>query len=222
VGTVIGDILPVALGVAISPVPIIAVILMLLAPRAKAASVAFLLGWVMGIAVVVSVVTVVVDPVDDSAAADPSTFASILVLGVAAVALAVQQWSSRPRAGEEPTLPKWMAAIDTITPAKAAGLGALLSGLNPKNLILCLAGGVTIATGGLSSVETTVAVVIFVVIAAASVTLPVLAYLVATARIQQPLEELRVWLTANNATVMSVLMLVLGVAIFGKGLAGLV
>jgi threonine/homoserine/homoserine lactone efflux protein len=224
VGTVIGDILPVALGVAISPVPIIAVILMLLAPRAKAASVAFLLGWVLGIAVVVSVVTVVVDPVDDSAAADPSTFASILkiVLGVAAVALAVQQWSSRPRAGEEPTLPKWMAAIDTITPAKAAGLGALLSGLNPKNLILCLAGGVTIATGGLSSVETTVAVVIFVVIAAASVTLPVLAYLVATARIQQPLEELRVWLTANNATVMSVLMLVLGVAIFGKGLAGLV
>ena len=33
-GEVIGDLLPVALGVAISPVPIIAVILMLLAPDA--------------------------------------------------------------------------------------------------------------------------------------------------------------------------------------------
>ena len=47
-GGVIGDLLPTALGVAISPVPIIAVILMLLAPRAKAASVGFLLGWVSG------------------------------------------------------------------------------------------------------------------------------------------------------------------------------
>lgn len=223
-GTVLGDILPVALGVAISPVPIIAVILMLLAPRAKAASVAFLLGWVLGITVVVSVVTLVVDPVDDSAVEDPSTFASILkiVLGVAAVAIAVRQWSSRPRAGDEPTLPKWMAAIDTLTPIKAAGLGALLSGLNPKNLILCLAGGVTIATGGLSSTATTVAVVIFVVIATTSVAVPVLAYLLAQARMQQPLDELRVWLTANNATVLSVLMLVIGVALFGKGLAGLI
>jgi hypothetical protein len=71
-------------------------------------------------------------------------------------------------------------------------------------------------------VETTVAVVIFVVIATTTVTLPVLAYLLAQARMQQPLDELRVWLTANNATMLSVLMLVIGVGLFGKGLAGLV
>ena len=44
-GTVIGDLLPLALGVAISPVPIIAVILMLLSPRAGAASLGFAVGW---------------------------------------------------------------------------------------------------------------------------------------------------------------------------------
>ena len=48
--------------------------------------------------------------------------------------LAVRQWRSRPKEGEEPTLPSWMAAIDSITAGKAFGLGVLLSSVNPKNL----------------------------------------------------------------------------------------
>ena len=222
-GEVIGELLPVALGVAISPVPIIAVILMLLAPDAAAASVAFLVGWVVGIAVVVVIVVLVVDPVDDSETGGPSTFVSVLklVLGAAAVLLAVKQWQSRPRAGQEPAMPTWMSAIDTIGPAKALGLGALLSGVNPKNLALCLTGGVTIGSGALSSGETVVAVAVFVVLGSCSVAVPVLGYLVAQRRMQGPLDELREWLTLHNAAVMTVLLLVIGVAIFGKGLAGL-
>ena len=151
VGAVIGALLPVALGVAISPVPIISVvILMLFAPHAKAASLAFLVGWVGGITLVVVVVTLVVDPVDDSEAGDPSTFVSVLqlVIGAAAVLLAVQQWRSRPRAGQEPVLPKWMSAISTITAPKALGLGALLSG--STRTLLVPSGGLTIGSGALS------------------------------------------------------------------------
>jgi hypothetical protein len=44
-GAVVGDPLPLAVGVAVSPVPIIAVILMLLAPRASGTSAGFGLGW---------------------------------------------------------------------------------------------------------------------------------------------------------------------------------
>ena len=67
--------------------PIIAVILMLLAPDAKAASVAFLVGWVAGITILVTVVALVVNPTSDSSADKPSTLASVLmiVLGAAAV-----------------------------------------------------------------------------------------------------------------------------------------
>ncbi len=222
-GTVIGDFLPVALGVAISPVPIIAVILMLLAPRAKAASVAFMVGWVLGIAAVVTAVTLLAQPVGEADDGGPSTFSSVLklILGAAAVLLAVRQWRSRPKPGEEPTLPSWMAAIDSVTAGKAFGLGVVLAAVNPKNLVLCVTGGVIIAGAALSGGETVVAVVVFVLIGSASVMVPVLGYLVARARMQGPLDELRVWLTANNATVMSVLLLVIGVAIFGKGLAGL-
>ena len=56
-GQVIGDILPLAIGVAISPIPIIAAILMLLSPKAKGTSVGFLLGWVVGIVVAVTLFT---------------------------------------------------------------------------------------------------------------------------------------------------------------------
>ena len=55
-GAAIGDILGNAVGVAISPVPIIAVILMLFTPRAKANSLGFLLGWIVGLGVAGTVV----------------------------------------------------------------------------------------------------------------------------------------------------------------------
>ena len=221
--SVIGGILPVALGVAISPVPVIAVILMLLAPKAGSASVAFMVGWILGIALVVTVVTLAVDPADDSEAADPAAWAAWvkIVLGVLLVLMSVRQWRSRPKTGQEPSMPSWMAAIDTITAGKAFGLGALLSGVNPKNLALCLAGGVAIGGGELSTGGTVAAVLVFVLIGSSSVAVPVVGYLVAKQRMQQPLDELREWLTVHNAAVMAVLLLVIGVDILGKGLAEL-
>jgi hypothetical protein len=56
VGNVIGDILPLAIGVAISPVPIIAVILMLFSARARTNGPAFLAGWIVGLTVVGAIV----------------------------------------------------------------------------------------------------------------------------------------------------------------------
>ena len=150
--TVIGDFLPVALGVAISPVPIIAVILMLLAPDATASSVAFLIGWVVGITVVVGLVVLLHRTGRRLAAVatrPPGPSWLKLALGAAAVLLAVKEWRSRPRPGDTPELPKWMSAIDSITPVKAFGLGGLLSAVNPKNLVLCLTGAVMIGSAGL-------------------------------------------------------------------------
>ena len=133
-GTVIGDLLPLALGVAISPVPVIAVILMLLAPRAGAASAAFGLGWVLGI-IVVTVVTLLVAGGADvgGTSGAPSTAASWikLVLGVLLLLVGVRQWRGRPRGDEPAPLPTWMAAIDEVTPAKGLGLGVRLSPVAP-------------------------------------------------------------------------------------------
>lgn len=221
-GEVIGEILPTALGVAISPVPIIAVILMLLAPRARSASIAFFAGWVVGVAVVLAIMIALVGP-SGGEADDPSTLAAVLklILGAAALFLAAHQWRTRPRQGTDPQLPAWMKAVDTMTSGRAAGLGILLSAVNPKNLTLCLAGGATIGGAGLSLGQNLVAGAVFVVLASLSIGAPVIGYLIVSDRLRAPLEELRGWLTLHNAAVMTVLLLVIGVALVGKGIAGL-
>lgn len=219
-GAVIGDILPLAIGIAISPIPIIAAILMLLSPKARSTSVGFLAGWVLGIAVAVTIFTLLsaVLPETDSDAAKPVTAVIQLLLGAGLVFLALRQWRSRPAPGEDPPLPKWMSGIDALTVGRAFGLGFLLAGVNPKNLILGASAGVTVGSAGLEVGEIVIVLLVFTALAAASVAVPVIAYLVASDRMAAPLERLRAWLVHNNATVMSVLLLVIGVVIVGKGI----
>ncbi|GAA5085782.1 GAP family protein [Microbacterium yannicii] len=219
-GAVIGDILTLALGVAISPIPIIAAILMLLSPKARVTGTGFLLGWVLGIVVAVTVFTLLssVLPEAEEDEAQPIKGVIQLVLGVLLLLLAARQWRGRPKAGEEPALPKWMQAIDTITFPKALGLGFLLSAVNPKNLLLAASAGVTIGAAGLDGGSIVVVIAIFTLIAASTVLVPVVGYLVAAEKLRGPLDALRGWLAKENAVIMAVLLLVIGVAIIGKGI----
>jgi threonine/homoserine/homoserine lactone efflux protein len=144
-----------------------------------------------------------------------------LVLGALLLLLASRQWRSRPGPGAEPSLPQWMTAIDGFTIGKAVGLGVLLSAVNPKNLLMCIAAGSTIAGGGLSGGQNVLAVAVFTVLAASTVAVPVIAYAVDRKRMAGPLESLRGWLTAHNVAVIATLLLVIGVVLVGKGLGAL-
>lgn len=219
-GQVIGEILPLALGVAISPIPIIAAILMLLSPKAKSLGLGFMVGWLGGIVVATVVFTLLGSllTVDENAGPQPIVGVVKIILGALLVLLAVGQWRKRPKAGEAAVLPKWMAAIDSMKPPQAFGLAFVLAAVNPKNLMMAAAAGVSIGTGGVEVGAQVVAVIVFVLIAGCSVAIPVLAYLLAAERMRAPLESLRVWLVANNATVMAVLLLVIGVVNIGKGI----
>lgn len=222
-GQVIGDLLPLAVGVAISPIPIIAVILMLLAPKAGGTSAGFLLGWVVGIVVTTTVFLLLAGTLDLGSSGEPSAAASWvkIVLGALLLLLAARQWQGRPSPGAEPALPKWMTAIDGFTTGKAAGLGLALSAVNPKNLLMCVAAGSTIAGGSLSAGGDVVAVAVFTLLAASTVLVPVVGYAVGRKRMAGPLESLRGWLTTHNVAVMATLLLVIGVVLVGKGLGGL-
>lgn len=219
-GSVVGDILPLALGIAISPVPIIAAILMLLAPKARGASVGFLVGWLLGIVIGVVVFTLIasVIPEEDTDASKPIAGTIKILMGAGLLLLALKQWRSRPKPGEVAALPTWMAAIDTITVGRSLGLGFLLAAVNPKNLLMAAGAGVIIGTGGLTTGQKALAILLFVVIAASSVAIPVIAYLLASKRMAGPLASLRSWLVHNNAAVMAVLLLVIGVVLIGKGI----
>jgi threonine/homoserine/homoserine lactone efflux protein len=221
VNDVIGEILPLALGVAISPIPIIAAILMLLSPKAKSTSLGFLLGWVLGIVVAVVVFTLLASvlPEADDDASKPVAGTVKVVLGGLLLLLAAKQWRSRTADGAEPALPHWMGAIDTMTAARAVVLGFLLSGLNPKNLLMGAAAGIAIGSASVTLTESVVVLAVFTALAASTVAVPVIAYLLASARMDAPLNSLRTWLVHNNSTVMAVLLLVIGVVLVGKGIS---
>lgn len=221
-GQAIGDLLPSAIGVALSPVPIIAVILMLGTPRARSNGPAFALGWIVGL-VVVSVVVLLLAGDSDDTDSGSSTAVDVikLVFGALFLLLAVKQWKSRPKPGVEPEAPKWMGAIDQFSAGKSLGLGVLLSGLNPKNLALTFAAAAAIAQAGLSGGESTIAVAIFVTIGSLTVAGPVLYYLVAGDRAESALGSIKAFMSEHNAVIMFVLFLVLGGKLLGNGIAGL-
>jgi Sap, sulfolipid-1-addressing protein len=224
VGSAIGDLLPAALVIAVGPIQIIAVILLLFSPRAISNSLAFLLGWVAGLAIVSAIALIVEGPAGGSSNGKETVVGGILrlVLGVGLVFLAYRQWQKRLAVGEKAELPRWMTSIETIGPAKALGLGVLLSGLNIKIILLTLAAMLAVTEASLSGAQTLAAATIFIVVASISVAAPVLLNLILGQRAAGPLTASRAWLEANNATIMVVLLLVIGVVVAGKGLVTLI
>lgn len=221
-GEAIGQSITYAVGVAISPLPIVAVIVMLLSRRAVANSVAFALGWVVGVAGVLTVTIVASGAIGTGPENAPSHGTSTvkLVLGVALIVMAARRWRRRPKEGEPVTRPRWLSVAESMTPLRAAGVALALAAVNPKNLILLIAGGLAIAAAPASTGGTAVGAAVFVLIAVSTVVVPVVLSWALGDRARHRLEAAQVWLEANNAAIMSVLLLVIGVDLLGKGLGG--
>jgi hypothetical protein len=144
-----------------------------------------------------------------------------LLLGVVFLLLGVGQWHGRPAEGEEPALPGWMQTVDAFTPGRAAGLAAVLAGLNPKNLVLAVGGALSIASSPTGDGGKTVAVVLFVLIGSLCALLPLGVYLLGGDRAAGTLQSWKVWMVAHNGAVMTVLLLVLGAKYVGDAISGL-
>jgi threonine/homoserine/homoserine lactone efflux protein len=174
----------------------------------------------VGLAVVSAVVYLVADGADvatDSGASD-ATSTGKMVLGAVLVLLAHRQWRNRPRPGEPAHLPKWMSALDAVTPLKAAGLAVVLSVVNPKNLVLTVAAAAAVAQAGAGGSDAVIALAVFVLVASITIAAPVVVVLAAGDRARAVLEGWRAWLEQNNATVMTVVLLLMGVVVFAKGM----
>jgi threonine/homoserine/homoserine lactone efflux protein len=215
----IGAILSSAVGVALSPVPIIAVILMLGTPKARSTGLAFAGGWIAGLLIVSILVLLLTAGASDE---DSATAATInwfqVIVGVLFLALAVKEWKSRPKEGETPKLPKWMASIDTFSAGKALLLGAALSGINPKNLALTLTATASISQAGLSGGQSAIAVAVFIIIGSLTVAGPVLFFVLAPKKAAKPLASIKEFMSDHNAVIMMVILLILGAKLLGEGL----
>ena len=214
--------LPLAIAIAIFPVPIIAVVLVLGSPHGRAKGLAFVLAWLVGLGAVGALVLLFAGALDTSESGEPATWVNVvlLALGLLLLVLAAKQWRGRPRMGEETPVPGWMRAIDEFTIAKAAGSGFALSGLNPKNVLLTAAAAVEIAERGLRASEQAAVLVGFVLIASIGVLTPLVLTLALGDRSHRLLEELRGWMARYNAVIMSVIFLLIGAKLIGDAISG--
>ena len=107
-GAAIGDILGLAAGVAVSPLPIVAMILVLATPRGRVNGSLFGIGWLAGLSILGTVVLLLAGPADPSDDGTPAAWTGWLklLLGVLALLLAAKQWRGRPAPGVEPDMPK--------------------------------------------------------------------------------------------------------------------
>jgi hypothetical protein len=222
-GQAIGGSLALAVGIAISPIPIIAVVLMLTTPRAKANGPAFLAGWLLGLGIVGAIVLAIAGPAGASQSGAPATWVSWvkIVLGVLLLLVALRQFRGRPRDGDEAPMPKWMGTIDKFKPLTAFGFAAVLAGANPKNLLLAVGGAAAIAQTGISGVQQAIAYLIFALIGTIGVGAPVVIYFAMGERSQEMLTKLKDWMGRNNAVIMSILCLIIGAKLIGDAISGL-
>lgn len=220
-GEAIGQVLPLAIGVSLSPIPITGVILMLATRRGRSNGVAFVLGWIVGLAIVGTVFLLISSGAEASESGGSADWVDVLkiVLGALLLGVAAKQWRGRPKPGEEAPVPKWMQGVDHLPPPKAAGL-ALLLAVNPKNLVLVVAAAAAIAQTGMDTGEQAIALAVFVFLGTLGPGTPVALYIALGQRSKRMLDDLHEWMTHHSAAIMAVICLVIGVKLIGDGISG--
>jgi Sap, sulfolipid-1-addressing protein len=217
-GEAIGQSLPLAIGVALSPVSIIAVVVLLTSSRARSLGPVFVLGWLLGLVVVGAIVLVVVGPSGAGSSGQRTRWVSwlLIIVGVLLLVAAGRHVRGRTRGGEEVSLPAWMGAIDRLNPAVVLGGGVVLGGV-----LLVVGGAIAIAQTGIGGGQQAIAYAVFAGIATLGVAVPVVIYFAMGTRSVELLGRFKGWMRRHNAVILAVVLLVIGVTLIGDGIGGL-
>ncbi|MCP9272105.1 GAP family protein [Mycolicibacterium arenosum] len=215
----LSELIPLALVVALSPLSIIPAVLVLHSARPRPTGLAYLAGWVLGLAALTQIFVEVSSLLGGGLNRPPSWAVYVrIVVGAALIAFGVYKWLTRKRSEHTP---KWMSTFATITPPRALLTAIILVVVNPKVLFMCAAAGLAIGTEGLGRTGAALGVGYYVAIAASTVVLPILAYTVSGERLDPALQRLKDWMEAQHAVLIAAILVVLGLMVLYKGVHGL-
>ena len=215
------ELLPAAVGIALNPPAVVAMILMLSSPHPKRNAISFLLGWMAGLFLAGAIVLIAGDLISMLEASSKAALIAKLLLGLLLLFFAFRQWRTHRTATDEEEMPRWMRSMAEFSGPKAFTTAAIFSGLNPKTLALNIAGVMLIVEAPLSVSMEWVALGAFVVLSSVTVALPVIYYLIAPERSKPALEASKRWLIANNTAVIATVLLILGIMLVAAGVKGL-
>ncbi len=216
----IGAVVAFAVGMAVSPIPVVAAIVVLFSERARVNGPLFALAWITGLTALSTVLYLIASALDlgTDAAADDTVSWVRIGLGLLLVIAAWRTWHHRPRAGDEPKVPGWMSRVEGFGPVQAFGLGVLLS-LNPKSLALAVGAMTSLAQLDPTTVQAVAAVAAFVFISSTAVLAAVVYDQLGGARARATLEDAKSWLMTHHDAVMAVLFVVFGAVLISDGLS---
>jgi hypothetical protein len=212
-----GQLIPLALVVAMSPLTIIpAIVLVLQSDRARATGLAFLAGWLLGLAATTAVFLQVPRLLDGLNRPAPAWAAWVrIAVGIALVAFGGWRWLNRHKATKQPA---WVNRLSRLTPAGACTVAVGLILVNPKVLVVNAAAGLVIGTAGLGAPGAWLAVVYYTVIAGSTVLLPILAYAVAGKRVDDQLKRTKHWMERQHAVLMACFLVAVGLLLVYTGI----
>jgi hypothetical protein len=221
----LGGSLVMAIGITITPLAITASLLLMTTPRARLNGPAFVIGWLVGLAIVGVIVLAIFSPTSTGSTGEPATWLSLLRL-VLGIVLLIVPWywlRHRPRPEERnPHMPAFMGRLDKVRPGLALSLGAVLSGARPKNVLLIVAGVAAITQVGLSATGEGVVYIAFAAIATIGVAIPVVMYFTMGDRAPEALENLENWMRTHGAVITSTVCVIIGIDLIGNAIPQLV
>jgi hypothetical protein len=218
-GTVLTGLVPLGLVISLSPLTVIPAVLVLQAPRPRPSGLAFLGGWLFGLAGLTALSVGASGLLGGLDKAPPRWSAWLrVVLGAALIVFGAVRWLKRNGQAESPA---WMRSFASITPARAGITGAVLAVVRPDVALICVPAGLGIGTSGLGVAGDWVAAAFFVAIAASSVAIPILAYAAAGSRLDDTLARLKDWMDRNNAVLLAAVLVVIGAMVLYHGIHAL-
>lgn len=235
------SLLPLALGVVMSPLAIMALVAVLVSRRARANGLAFLVGWAAALVLVLGVSYVVFGVLELHQRGEPPLWAALVRLVIALVLIVAAVWVyRRGRArtlamavasspgdvvAAAPQLPGWLRAVNEFTPARSLLLGLGIFALNPVDVscavlamldVRAAEGQGVVDAGGAAAM-----IVGFAAVGILPIAAPVFYTLVKGAAADPLLERIRTWIATHTSVLNSALLLFIGALQLQKALGTL-
>ncbi|GAA4139870.1 GAP family protein [Leifsonia shinshuensis] len=215
-GHVLAEFFPLAVGVAISSTPLIAVLVIALGRSGAVRGAALVLGRFLGIVVVVGAFAAASELFVDLRGSDVALHVVTAVVGVGMMTIGVITWVKRPRGAIAGTPPKWLTSLTRVSAPNAFGLGFALATANVKELALGAGAGVVIGGSLTEPPPTIAAVALFAAIGIVTVSVPVVAVAVSGERIRPRLDRIRAALERSSRTITCVVLVLFGSVLVGN------
>jgi hypothetical protein len=214
-GSVLTTLVPLALVIALSPLTVIPAVLVLQAPRPRPTGLAFLAGWLLGLAALTAGFVAGSGALGGLHKSPPTWLSwSRVVLGVALIGFGIYQWLTRHRHTESP---KWMRSFATLTPGRAGITALVLAVIRLEVLIMCALAGLAIGSSGLGMAASWIMAMVFVAVAASTVAIPVLAYAGAGDRLDDSMGRLKDWMEKNHGALLAAILVLIGLMVLYNG-----